>query len=168
MSEITNEIGAAVVDLPSGAEAAGAVVPHFEGISPPDSPAATSPARYSRIGEAEHNRRMAVIARFHATEAWTWKQIGVAVGMSTDRIQRWWEAQQRVAEGKPRRARVYPQKGDVQLKPGQTRRVCMTCKTPFASDGPHHRLCHDHRLAGSGSPLAPDPGGSTGRCFFFF
>lgn len=134
------------------------------GVSPLLAPAAKPRAFRSRIGAAETQRRNEIVERFHATGDWTWKQIGAAVGMSPDRIQRWWEAQQRRARGEPApRVRVYRQPGDVALKPGETRRLCMTCGKPFASQGPHNRLCADHRAAGGGSPYAPDPGGTVGR-----
>lgn len=31
------------------------------------------------------------------------------------------------------------------VKPGRTTRACMCCGKPFASEGPHHRLCGDCR-----------------------
>lgn len=102
----------------------------------------------ARLPPAERARRLEIIARFHASGAWTWDQIGTAVGMPARRIARWWQIQVEEA-AKPPRVRVYRQKGDVQLKAGETRRLCMTCGEPFASSGSGHRLCNTHRLMSS-------------------
>ena len=52
----------------------------------------------------------------------------------------------------------------VAIVPGRKQRLCMTCRDPFPSDGPHHRMClYCRTRAASASPYEPQPGGSTGR-----
>jgi AraC-like DNA-binding protein len=47
---------------------------------------------------------------------------------------------------------------------GLERRVCITCRGPFLSEGKHNRMCINCRArADAGSPYEPMSGGSTGR-----
>ena len=150
----TNEIRAAVVDLPSGAEGCGGVLPSVAA----EPPQPIDNVSIARIGAAEYARRVEVIERHRANGPASWKAIGAELGMSADRIWRWWANQQARARGeKLPHTRVRSQPGELRLKPGQFRMECMTCKTPFASwSKSANRLCPTHRLAGSESPYACD------------
>lgn len=141
-----HKIGAAVVDLPSGAEGCG-------GTSPP---ATAVPPQPTFISTAEAERR--ALAYYEGVAAGlTIERIARNLGMVGTTYREWVNAN---LLGKPPQSRV--------SRPAPTfkTRDCYRCERPFKSTGAGHRHCDRCRIwlrdVDSGG-AEPNPGGSRGR-----
>lgn len=78
----------------------------------------------------------------------TYDEIAAIFGVGTKTISVWY-----LTEAARRNARA---------KREAQNASCLCCRRPFGSEGSHNRLCDGCRGM-SVSPMAPNPGGSTGR-----
>lgn len=92
-------------------------------------------------------------ARWTEVHGWrlagvTFPEIARRLGIGCSTIEGWYRAEfaKRV---------IYP-------APIQRPARCLSCRAEFASQGAHNRMCDECRVR-SASPMAPDPGGHTGR-----
>lgn len=150
MSEITtNEIGAAVVDLPSGAEGGGASCVLPAAASPP--PMYYSPHRHKALPPAERARRYdALHAGLRA--GLSVAEIARRLGVVAEEFRRWIARENENTE-RAKKAEKFKV------------RACLRCTKPFESEGPHNRMCGGCRLYAPvlDTPYQPDPGGSRGK-----
>lgn len=94
--------------------------------------------------QEERAARMAII-RDGRRAGLAWTQIAAGLGISVDSLMQWLAKAQTLS--------CIP----------RVPRMCLCCRKSFLSEGAHNRLCQPCALHQDVSPMAPNPGGQTGR-----